>query len=91
MNSIFPHIFWPLLFSLGLVFLAALPADLVVALGCRNRGLVAVCIAGSSGLLGVVAGFTAVVFRLRGRKGSERWMLSAVLLALPLVLLLILA
>ncbi|MDJ0622939.1 MAG: hypothetical protein QNJ17_08225 [Desulfocapsaceae bacterium] len=91
MNTFFPHIFWPLLFSLGIVLLAALPAELVVALGCRNRGLVAACIAGSSGVLGVVAAFTAVVFRLRGRQGSERWMLSAALLALPLILLLMLA
>ena len=68
-----------------------MPSDVVAVTGCRNRGLWAVVIALSSGLLGIAASFTAIIFRLRGKLGSERWILSAALFAVPVALLLVLA
>jgi hypothetical protein len=91
LKAIHYHILWPLLFTFSILTLAFMPTDVVAAIGCRNRGLWAVLFALSSGLLGIVAAFKAIIFRLRGKPGSEHWMLSASLFAVPVVLLLILA
>jgi hypothetical protein len=91
MKTILYHVFCPVLLILCIVALAALPADIVAAMGCQNRGLWAVFMALSSGLLGVVSALAAIIFRLRGTLGSERWALSAALFTIPVILLLFLA
>ena len=91
MKAICHHVFWPVSFPLCLVALAVLPTDIVAAVGCRNRGLWAIFIGFSSGLLGLISAFTAIIFRLRGALRSERWALSAALFTLPVILLLYLA
>ena len=69
MKAAFHHVFWPVLLALCLVALAVLPADVVAAMGFRNRGLWAVFIALSSGLLGVMSALAAIIYRLRGVPG----------------------
>jgi hypothetical protein len=91
LKAIHYHVLWPLVSSLGILTLAFMPTDVAAAIGCRNRGLRAALLALSSGLFGIVAAFTAIIFRLRGKRGSERWMLSAALFVVPVALLLILA
>lgn len=59
----------------------------VVLFGCVNRGLIALAVV----LLSAAAAFAtiAIAFRTRARGGpSGRWIVSAVILTLPLVLIL---
>jgi hypothetical protein len=60
-------------------------------LGCRNRGLLALLIAFVSVLAGLAAAVRAVQGRWRGEADSGRWVVSALVLAIPPVALLVLA
>ena len=73
----------------GLFFAVALsPVDL---LGCRTRGLIAFSLALLSGLTGIVTGIIAVKGRLKGEAGSEKWILTTLILTIPVAALLVLA
>ena len=78
----------PTLVPLLFFAVAATPVDL---LGCRNRGLVAVSIA----LAGAMGSLGAAVMGLRGRirqdPNSWRWVVSALVLAVPAVAVLFMA
>jgi hypothetical protein len=82
------HILYPAIMP-ALFFLIALTP--VEVLGCRNRGLLAFLIALSSGIAALVFVVTALKGRLRGDAGSERWIISTLILTIPVVALLILA
>lgn len=79
----------PILFTVAILVIAYLPPELVSAIGCRNRGLWAVTIALTSGVLGITSAGAAIVGKARG--GRTGWlMISALVYALPLVVVLLL-
>lgn len=87
MKSLWIHVAVAAVFSILIVVLAILPQDMVIAMGCRNRGLLAGGIALVSGICSLVWASFAMVERIRGR-GSKRQILFSVAYALPLVLVL---
>ena len=87
-NQLFRHVLLPAFAPVLFLVVATTPVDV---LGCLTRGLLAVAIA----LLSVLAGLGAAIVGARGRmKGSPDanwWAASAVILAVPAVLLLLFA
>jgi hypothetical protein len=87
-NRIYRHILLPAVAPLLFLVVATTPVDV---LGCRNRGLLAVAIA----LLSVLAGLGAAIMEARGRmkgKPDANWRAtSALILAIPTVLLILFA
>jgi len=81
------HVIIPSLLPIAFFAVAATPVEV---LGCRNRGLLALLIA----FVSVLAGLAAAVRAVQGRRGeadSSRWVVSALILAIPPVALLFLA
>lgn len=81
------HILYPAIMP-ALFFLIALTP--VEVLGCRNRGLLAFLVALASGMAALACVVTALKGRLRG-DDSERWIISTLILTIPVVALIILA
>ena len=79
------HVLLPAMAPLAIVGLYFTPVSLI---GCANRGLLALLVAAVS----AIAAFVTVALAIRGRtRGDERsswWILSALILTLPLALLL---
>lgn len=82
------HILYPAIMP-ALFFLIALTP--VEVLGCRNRGLLAFLVALASVMAALACVVTALKGRLRGEADSERWIISTLILTIPVVALLILA
>ena len=87
-DRIFRHILLPAFAPVLFLVVATTPVDV---LGCRNRGVLAVAVA----LLSVIAGLGSAVAGVRGRmKGDPAanwWATSALILAVPAVLLILFA
>ncbi len=83
MNTITRHVLIPAIAPILIVILYFTPVTLI---GCYNRGLIAVIIVAIS----FIAAFVAAVFGLRDRlKGDPeyiRWIVTAVILAIPALL-----
>lgn len=77
----------PILLSLAVIVLAFLSPEMVAAMGCSNRGLLALGIALLSGLCGICAGGMAVMRRIGGKE-SGGLILAAALYTLPILLVL---
>ena len=79
------HVLLPSLAPLAIVGLYFTPVSLI---GCANRGLLALLVVG----LSTIAAFVTVAIAIRGRAqgdpASSWWILSTLILTLPLVLLL---
>ena len=79
------HVLLPAIAPLAIVGLYFTPVSLI---GCADRGLLALLVVG----LSTIAAFVTVGFAMRGRArgdpASSWWILSALILTLPLVLLL---
>jgi len=88
MSRAFRHILFPLIAPLLFFIVASIP---VAAIGCRNRGLLAVFVALSSLIASLVAASLALKGRLGGDPHSRWWIVSSLILAIPAVALLILA
>ena len=82
------HILYPAIMP-ALFFLIALTP--VEVLGCRNRGLLAFLVALASGIAALVCVVTALKGRMRGEADNGRWIISTLILTVPVVALLILA
>ena len=63
----------------------------VELLGCKTRGLIALTIAFVSGLAGLGAAGMALKGRVKGEAGSEKWILTVLILIIPVVAMLVLA
>lgn len=74
------HIVIPLTLIAIFFLAAAAPVEL---LGCRNRGLIAAGIALACGLTGIATAIRGLAGKLRGQQGSECWMVSTLILAIP--------
>lgn len=63
----------------------------VSVLGCRNRGLLALLVALASGLWAVNAAAVAARGRARGDADSFWWVISSMVLAIPVVAMIVMA
>jgi hypothetical protein len=78
------HVLLPALAPLAIVGLYFTPVSLI---GCAGRGLLALLVVGLSTIAAFVTVAIAVRGRTRGDPSSSWWILSAVILTLPLLLL----
>jgi hypothetical protein len=87
-DRIFRHILLPAFAPVLFLVIATTPVDV---LGCRTRGLLAIAVA----LLSVIAGLGSAVAgvrgRMRGDPAANWWATSALVLAVPAVLLILFA
>jgi hypothetical protein len=88
MAPLLRHVLLPALAPVAFVVLAALP---VGVFGCRNRGLLVLALTLGSVIGGVVAAFRAQSGARRCAPAARWWAATALILAVPAVLLLILA
>lgn len=88
MKRILYHIIVPAIIPAAFFVVAAMPVEV---LGCRNRSLIAVLIA----LIGALASLGAVIMglfgKVRGKPSAGWWVLSALMLAIPAVVIIIIA
>jgi hypothetical protein len=87
-NQIYRHILLPAFAPVLFLVVATTPVDV---LGCATRGLLAVAIAFLSVLAGLASAFVGARGRTRGNPDANWWATSALILAMPAVLLIILA
>lgn len=88
MNRVFRHIALPAIAPLLFFSIAAIPVE---AIGCRNRGLLAVAVTLSSATGSLAAAVLALKGRVQRAPDSFWWIVTALILAVPVVGLLILA
>ncbi len=84
-SPIVRHVLLPAVAPLAIMGLYFTPVSLI---GCANRGLLALLVAGVSAIAAFVSIALAIHARARGDGSSSWWILSALLLTLPLALLL---
>jgi hypothetical protein len=87
-NTIIRHATVPAIMPVLFLAVALSPVD---SLGCKTRGLIAFSIAFVSGLAGLGAAVLALKGRVKGEVGSERWIVTTLILTIPVVALLVLA
>ena len=87
-DRIFRHILLPAFAPILFLVVATTPVEV---LGCRNRGLLAVAIAFLSALAGVGAAVAGVGGRMRGDPAANWRATSALVLAIPAILLILFA
>jgi len=87
-DRIFRHILLPAFAPVLFLVVATAPVD---ALGCRSRGLLAIAIAFLSILAGLGSAIAGVRGRMRGEPDANWWATSALILAIPAVLLILFA
>jgi hypothetical protein len=87
-DTVVRHFIVPAIMPVIFFAVALYPVDL---LGCRTRGLLALSIAFVSGLAGLGAAGMALKGRVKGEAGSEKWILTTLILTIPVVEMLVLA
>jgi hypothetical protein len=88
LNRFTRHIMLPAILPLIFFAVGLSPIDV---LGCRNRGLLALAISFVSGLLALGAAFMGIKEKTQNSSGSYWWVLSALILAIPVVGMILLA
>ena len=88
MNPVARHIALPAVMSVAFFSVALSP---VTMLGCRTRGLAALSIALLSGLLSLGAAIKALYGRFKGETDTFWWIISSLVLAIPVVAMIALA
>jgi hypothetical protein len=87
-NQVFRHVLLPAFAPVLFLVVATTPADV---LGCLTRGLLAVAIAFLSILAGLGAALAGVRKKMRDEPDAHWWATSALILAVPAVLLIVFA
>ena len=82
------HLVLPSAIIVIFFFIAFTPVDL---LGCRTRDLLALSVALVSGMTGITTGLIGIRKRIRREPGLAWWMLSTVILTVPVAGLIVLA
>jgi len=82
------HVLLPALMPLVFFILAQIPVNVI---GCRNRGILALLIALTSGIAAIVTSVIGLRGRMRGDPDSSRWTVSTLILTVPVIALIILA
>jgi hypothetical protein len=88
LKTVARHILFPLFMTAAFFGVAFTP---VALLGCRNRGLIAFAIALVSGILSISASIRAIRGRIKGEQDAVWWIVTALLMAVPVVAMLKLA
>ncbi len=88
MNNRVYHIIIPAIMPLALFIMAATPVEVF---GCRTRGLIAVSIAFISGLAALATAIKIARGRMRGDPYAVWWVISSIILVIPVIALIILA
>jgi hypothetical protein len=88
MNHIIYNILIPAIMPILFLNIAATPVEV---LGCRNRGLIAFMIALISGLASLSAAIMAIRGRMRNDLDTIRWIITSLILVIPVIALIILA
>jgi len=88
MNHIIYNILIPAIMPILFLAIAATPVEV---LGCRNRGLIAFMIALISGLASSGAAIMAIRGRMRNDLDTIRWIITSLILVIPVIALIILA
>lgn len=88
MNHIIYNILIPAIMPILFLAIAATPIEV---LGCRNRGLIAFMIALISGLASLSAAIMAIRGRMRNDLDTIRWIITSLILVIPVIALIILA
>lgn len=88
MKRILHHLIIPAVVPAVFFIVAAMPVEVM---GCRNRGLTAMAIALLGGLAGVGTAVIGAWGRMRGDPNSSWWMVSALILAIPAVVIVAMA
>ena len=73
---------------LAFFIIAMTPVNVI---GCRNRGILALLIALSSGIAAIVTSVLGLKERMRGSPDAFRWVVSTLILTIPVIGLIILA
>lgn len=84
-SPIVRHVLLPVVAPLAIFGLYFTPVSLI---GCANRGLLALLVAGVSAIAAFITVAIAIRGRARGDRSSSWWILSTLILTLPLALLL---
>jgi hypothetical protein len=87
-DTIIRHTIVPAIMPVLFFAVALTPVDL---LGCKTRGLIAFSIAFLSGLAALGTVVMALKGRVKGTAGSEKWIVTTLILTIPVVALLVLA
>ena len=87
-NSVVRYFIIPAIIPVLFFAVALSPVDL---LGCKTRGLIALSLAFVSGLAGLATAGMALKGRLKGEPGSEKWILTALILTIPVIAMIVLA
>lgn len=82
------HILFPALMPLAFCILVQIPVHVI---GCRNRGILALLIALTSGIAAIGTSVIGLRERMRGKPDSTRWIVSTLILTVPVVALIVLA
>jgi heme O synthase-like polyprenyltransferase len=82
------HLIFPALMTMFFFAVALSPINM---LGCRTRGLLAFAIALVSGFAALFTAFRALKVRLRGDGDSQWWVISTLILTIPVVAMIIMA
>jgi len=88
MKRIVNHIIIPIMMPVLFLIIASTPIE---ALGCALRGLIAVLIALISGLAALVTVIVGLRARVRQDKNSVWWVLSTLILVIPVIAMIVLA
>ena len=88
MNHIIYNILIPAIMPILFLAIAATPVEV---LGCSNRGLIAFMIALISGLASLSAAIMAIRGRMRNDLDTIRWIITSLILVIPVIALIILA
>ena len=87
-DTIVRHFIFPVIMPVLFFAAGSSPVDL---LGCKTRGLIALSIAFLSGLAGLGTAVIALKGNVEGAAGSERWIATTLILAIPVVAMFVLA
>lgn len=87
-NFLYHHVTYPAFMTVLFFAVALSPVNL---LGCKTRGLLALSISLVSGIAALFTAITALKGRLRGNTDSRWWIISTLILTIPVVAMIIMA
>ena len=88
MSENFRHLLFPALLPLAFLALALMPVEVI---GCRNRGILALVIALASGGAAIACSIRALKLKHKGSPDSGRWVVSSLILTVPVIAMIVLA
>jgi hypothetical protein len=87
-DTIVRHAIVPAIMPVLFLAVALTPVDLP---GCKTRGLIALSMAFMSGLAGLGTAIMELKGRVKGEAGSDRWIVTTLILTIPVIAMLVLA